>query len=86
MNLGLAFKCLVTDVISEYALGTSLDLMDTPDFDVAWSKAQRRFGEFALLGKHFPWLIPLLRRLPSWFITMLSPGMGKLLGRMEVSC
>ena len=86
MNLGLALKCLVTDVISEYALGTSYDLMDTPDFGVARFEAQRRTGEFAVLGKHFPWLIPVLRRLPSWLITMLSPGMGKLLGRMKVSC
>lgn len=84
MNIGLAFKCLATDVISEYALGNSYDLLDTPDFSAAWFEAQRGTGEYVLLGKHFPLLIPLLRRLPSALITLLSPEMGKSLARGKV--
>ena len=86
MNIGLAFRCLATDVISEYALGKSYDLLDTPDFSAAWFEAQRDTGRFVLLAKHFPWLIPLLRRLPAWLITMLSPEMGKSLANGKVSC
>ena len=85
LNLGLAFKCLATDVITGYALGASFDLLNTPDFSAAWFEAQRGSGEFVLLGKHFPWLIPLLRRLPQWLVTILSPEMGKSLARGKVS-
>ena len=84
MNIGLAFKCLATDVISEYALGKSYDLLDTPDFSAAWFEAQRDTGRFVLLAKHFPRLIPLLRQLPAWLITMLSPEMGKSLANGDV--
>ncbi|KAL6721586.1 hypothetical protein ACLMJK_000690 [Lecanora helva] len=81
VNIGLAFKCLATDVISEYALGASYNLLDTPDFSAAWFETQRSTGEFVLLGKHFPWLIPSLRRLPTWLITLLSLEAGKSLTR-----
>lgn len=86
MNLGLAFKCLATDIITEYALGYSYDLLDTPDYSAAWFEAQRGAGESVLFGKHFPRLIPLLRSLPCWLITRLSPQMGKTLIRGKVRC
>ena len=84
LNLGYAFRCLVTDVISEVALGTSYALLSTPDFSAAWLEAQRATGESVLWGKHFPWLIPSLRRLPSRLIIMLSPQMGKSLEKGKV--
>ena len=86
MNLGLAFRCLATDVITDYALGDSYDLLDAPDFNAAWFEAQRGASEIVLLCKHFPWLMPLLRYLPSWLATLLSPEMGKSLARGKVGC
>lgn len=86
LNLGLAFKCLATDVISEYALGTSYDLLETPDFSAPWFESQRATGESVLTAKHFPWLIPLVGHLPSQLITTLNTEMGKTLARGKVGC
>ena len=87
LNIGLAFKCLVSDIITEYALGTPYRLLDTPDFSPSWFEIQRATGEFALLAKHFPKLIPVLRHVPAplWFVKMIFPGMGKLLEMTEVA-
>ena len=84
IDLALAFRCLTTDVVTQYALSKSYGLLDTPGFSPAWFKAVLESGEFALVGKHFPWLIPLIQRLPSWLITKLNPEMGRFLAYSEV--
>ena len=85
IDLNLAFKCLATDVITEYALGKSYDLLHTPDFSVKWFEAQRDTGRFTLFAKHFPWLIPLLRRLPVSFVASLHTEMGQALTKAKVA-
>ena len=57
IDLSLAFRCLTTDVVTQYALSKSYGLLDTPNFSPAWFKAVLESGEFALVGKHFPWLV-----------------------------
>ena len=84
ISLQLAFTCLATDVITEYALGRSYNYLDTPDYSAGWFEAQRSAGEFVLLAKHFPWLIPLLGPLPAWFVAKFNPPMADLIGRVEV--
>ena len=59
IDLSLAFRCLTTDVITQYALSKSYGLLDTPDFSPGWFRAVLESGEFALVGKHFPWLVSL---------------------------
>lgn len=84
VNLGLAFKCLATDVVSDYALGESYNLIETPDFSVKWFEVQRDTGELVLFAKHFPWLVPLLRHLPSTLIALLATEMGHFLTKAKV--
>ena len=87
IDLRLAFKCLATDVITEYALGKSYDLLNTADLSKDWFKAQQDAGQFTLFAKHFPWLIPLLRRLPVCFVASLNTEMGQALRKAKVqSC
>lgn len=57
IDLSLAFRCLTTDVVTQYALSKSYALLDTPDFSPAWFRAVLESGEFALVGKHFWWLV-----------------------------
>ncbi len=62
IDLSLAFRCLTTDIVTQYALSKSYDLLGTPEFSPAWFRAVLEAGEFALIGKHFPWLVSHLFR------------------------
>lgn len=57
IDLSLAFRCLTTDVVTQHVLSKSYGLLSTPDFSPAWFEAVRESGEFAVVGKHFPWLV-----------------------------
>lgn len=84
IDLSLAFRCLTTDVVTQHTLSKSCGLLDTPEFSPVWFIAVLKGGEFALMGKHFPWLIPLVRGLPSWLAIELSPMMGRFVANAEV--
>lgn len=84
IDLGLAYRCLTTDVVTEYALAESYSQLDTPDFSVQWFRALRDSGEVALLAKHIPWLLPLMNSLPLWLVAILNPEMAKSLAKSKV--
>lgn len=84
LELALAYRCLTTDVVTEYALGESYHQLDSPDFSVQWFEALRDSGEVALLAKHVTWLLPLMNSLPLFIVKMLNPEMGKSLAKNKV--
>ena len=79
VDLRLLFTCLTTDIITEYNLARSYDLLSTPDLSPAW----RTTFESALrnyhLFKHFPVLWPVVRAVPYRIITFLSPDFNLIL-------
>lgn len=84
LELALAYRCLTTDVVTEYALGESYHQLDSPDFSDKWFRALRDSGEVALLAKHVPWLLPLMNSLPLWVVKILNPEMAQSLAKNKV--
>ncbi|KAI9774497.1 MAG: hypothetical protein M1839_001685 [Geoglossum umbratile] len=75
----LAYASLTTDVITEYALRRSYGHLEDKDFAPLWCKTIRSASRVMHLGKHFPWLYHVLKRMPDWFVEFASPGFSMLL-------
>ena len=73
IDLRLLFSCLTTDIITDYAMGESLDLLSNPEFALQWRNAfvlsLSKFHWF----KHFPVLWQIMRSLPKAFLSWVSP-------------
>ena len=60
----MAFSCMTTDIVTEYAFTRTYNFLDSPTFE---SNLHDAIVEGALMGpviKQFPWLQPLLQSIP----------------------
>lgn len=65
INMGHAFSCVTTDVISEYSFPQGYNLLDKPEFDFAHYD-EMALSKFSHVLKQFGWLYPLLDSMPIW--------------------
>ncbi|KAJ5175697.1 uncharacterized protein N7482_001574 [Penicillium canariense] len=85
VNAGLAFACLAGDVISKYCFGEPFRLLDDPEFAPDWVNTISAPSELSHLIKQFPWLVPLLAKLPLWLVYWISPAFGCLYTIQQVT-
>ncbi len=79
------YGSLTGDIINQYALGSPYNLLGDPDFSPQWYQTWQTVSENCHLLNHFPWMIPLMRAMPVWSVTMFNPPAGALLGLFEVA-
>ena len=79
LNLRLLFTCLTTDIITQYTLARSYDLLSSPDLSPAWrdtfQTGLRKYHYF----KHFPALWKVVDMIPISIITYFSPDFQMVL-------
>ncbi|KAF2108707.1 cytochrome P450 [Lophiotrema nucula] len=68
LNLSDVYRSLAVDVITDLSLPESMNLLETPDLGAAHSAFIRDMTEFSLWNRHFPWITPLLLKIPRWLI------------------
>ena len=73
LNLRNLFTCLTTDIITEYALARSYDLLSTPDLSPKWRQTFESGLRKVHCFKHFPWLWRIVHSVPDRLITAVSP-------------
>lgn len=71
--IGLAFEALTTDIITDYAMGQSNNLIESPDFALDWHDTILGLSEFAHLSLHMNWLFQLIHMLPERVISWINP-------------
>ncbi|KAI9837891.1 MAG: hypothetical protein M1837_002681 [Sclerophora amabilis] len=76
VDLTMAFSCMTTDVVTEYAFAKCSNFLDSPTFEPNFHSAIIAGSNMGPFTKPFPWIFPLLRALPDSFVMRLVPDMG----------
>ena len=74
VDLSNAYRCIATDVITEYALPRSRLMLDTPDFAASYNRVLRNFANIAIWHRHIPIIFPIFDAMPRWVIAKMDPG------------
>jgi hypothetical protein len=72
VELQTAYMALTLDVISQYAFGESLGLVQKPGFSPEWNKMLHATIEAGIMNRHFPWLADVMMSLPTWLAASIS--------------
>jgi len=80
LRLDAAFMALTTDIISEYAFSNAMGCLDQPDFELglAWKRTILGAFEGGTISRQFPWMLPLMQRLPLSVVAALNPAAAYL--------
>jgi hypothetical protein len=73
VNIGMAFRCLVTDIVSEYVVPVAPTLLEDENFSADYLYVIRDFAVVAVYNRHIPWLIPMMQAMPRWMVSTISP-------------
>nr|POE75179.1 nonribosomal peptide synthetase sirp [Quercus suber]POE94740.1 nonribosomal peptide synthetase sirp [Quercus suber] len=73
INMTMAFSCLTTDVVTEYAFSKSYNFLNSPTFEPNFHRAIIAGTDLGPWTKQFPWIIPLMNMLPSDIVTRINP-------------
>ncbi|KAK0654873.1 cytochrome P450 [Cercophora newfieldiana] len=79
VRLDAAFMALTMDVICDYAFAKDRCYLDQPDFELRWKQTIIGAFEGGALGRQFPWMLPLMKKLPPSFVAAMNPAVGNLL-------
>lgn len=84
-ELQTAYMALTLDVISHYAFGESLGLLEKERFSPEWKKALLDMIEAGTVNRHLPWLADCLMMLPDSFAVAVSKPLAFFLQVQKVS-
>ncbi|OAQ82146.1 benzoate 4-monooxygenase cytochrome p450 [Purpureocillium lilacinum] len=79
LRLDAAFMALTMDIICDYAFSHDRKYLDEPDFKLLWKQTIIGAFEGGALGRQFPWMLPLMKRLPVSVVSAMNPSVGHLL-------
>ena len=74
-NMYNYYRAFTTDVITEYTFLSSWGFLDRPDAGQNWLGMVEGASEATALLRHFPWIMPIVYRLPNWLAVTLVPDM-----------
>jgi len=73
VNLGMAYRCLANDIVSEYVVPVAPTLLEDENFAADYLLVIRDFAVMAVYNRHLPWLVPLMQAMPRWMIAKFGP-------------
>ncbi|OJD28710.1 cytochrome p450 [Diplodia corticola] len=82
-TLNMAYSCMTTDVVTEYAFARSYSFLDSPTFEPNFHRAIVAGSNMGPYTKRFPWLLAFMRCLPSALVSRLNPEMDVYLRFQE---
>lgn len=71
--MNMAFSCMTTDIVTEYAFSKSYNFLDSPTFEPNFHRAIVAGSDMGPWIKQFPFLITLMNRLPESMVMKLNP-------------
>ncbi|KAK2760521.1 benzoate 4-monooxygenase cytochrome p450 [Colletotrichum kahawae] len=79
IRLDAAFMALTMDIICDYAFANDRKYLDEPDFKLIWKETIIGAFEGGAIGRQFPWMLPVMKRLPLSIVSAMNPSVGHLL-------
>lgn len=71
--MNMAFSCMTTDIVTEYAFSKSYNFLDSPTFEPNFHRAIVAGSDMGPWIKQFPFLISLMNSLPESMVMKLNP-------------
>jgi cytochrome P450 len=68
-----AYRCLTVDLISEYAFGKQLGMLDRADWGASFYSAWRALWEMSGLIRQLPAIMAVFQSLPRWVLACVNP-------------
>ena len=72
VNLSNAYRCLASDIVSQYSLPEGLHKLDSIDFADEYNRQSRSISYIAVWHRFLGFIIPLFRRAPRWLVAKIS--------------
>lgn len=85
LELGIVYRALTSDIITQYSFGKSTNFLDFPDFNAPFYHATLAVYECVPLLHHISWLGPLMNSLSTQIVLKLMPGLGSVHMLQKVS-
>lgn len=85
LELGIVYRALTSDIITQYSFGKSTDYLDLPDFNAPFYRSVMSVFECVPLLHHVSWLGPLMNSLPTEVVLKLMPALGSVHVLQKVS-
>lgn len=76
VNLSNAFRCLASDVVSQYCLPQGLHNLDSEDFADSYNRRARTISHMAVWNRHLGFVIPLFLKTPRWILMKMATKGG----------
>ncbi|KAL9013251.1 MAG: hypothetical protein Q9173_002036 [Seirophora scorigena] len=77
------FLAYANDTVCAYSFDYSMNLLEDSEMASSWKLTIKAIASVTPLIKQFPWIIPVVRRIPGWFLRTLLPKLGRLLSLQE---
>lgn len=69
-----AYRCMTVDMISEYAFGKQLGLLDREDWGSSFYSAWRALWAMSGLIRQIPVIMDIFQAMPRWALERVNPG------------
>jgi hypothetical protein len=69
----------------QYTFGRSEDRLEMTNFDQAFHNASVKGSSMGALTKQFPWILPMMKSIPSWILAKMDPDMMSFVNLENVS-
>jgi cytochrome P450 len=76
VTLSDAFRCLATDIVTEYAVPQAPTMLEYENFGAEFARFMRDMSHLAVWNRHFPFIIPLFELIPRPVVAKMDPGPG----------
>ncbi|KAE8143640.1 cytochrome P450 [Aspergillus pseudotamarii] len=73
VTMTMAFSCMTTDIVTEYAFAKSYGFLDSATFEPNFHRAIIAGSDMGPWIKQFPWLISLMNKLPQTIVARINP-------------
>jgi hypothetical protein len=80
-----AYSCFTADVVMDYTTGSSLNYLDTSDFQPIWSETMQGLAKMGAFSKQFPWFLLAMKSIPRRFVEKTNPGLALYFAFQDVS-
>lgn len=73
VSIGSAYSALNMDIITEYAMIKGYENLEYEDFNQNVVEAVQGLLKIWLWGKHMPWFLFIMARIPPWVVKKVDP-------------
>jgi len=80
-----SYRCMTVDMISEYAFGKQLGLLDREDWGESFYSAWRALWALSGLIRQFPMIMDIFDAMPRWVLQRVNPGALEVLDMKDAT-